>query len=97
MEFAPIQAYLFTHKGKAVKFKKAVSHFTDLNGKSHTKYLSIPAGAIGQVFSCRGLTMTIGFRRDFKAIPHDGFVNSNDYTYIIEVYNDFSSFDIEKG
>lgn len=97
MEFTPIQAYLFTHKGKAVKFKKPVNHLTDLNGKSHTKYINIPAGAIGQVFSCRGLTMTIGFRRDFKAIDYDGFVNSNDYTYIIEVYNDFSSFDIEKG
>ena len=97
MEFMPVQAYLFTHKGKAVKFKKPLSNLADLNSRSHSKYVNIPAGAIGQVFSCRGLTMTIGFRKDFKAIGHQGFVNSNDYDYIIEVYNDFNSFDIERG
>jgi hypothetical protein len=97
MEFMPIQAYQFTDKGKAVKFKKAISNVTDLNGRSHLKNIAVPAGAIGQIFSSRGLTMTIGFRKDFKTIEHHGFVNSNDYDYMIEVYNDFSSFDIEKG
>ncbi|GEM_PF-3385716 len=96
MDFAPIQSYLFSDKGKLVKFKKAQGSVANLHGKAHSKYVNIPAGAIGQIFSCRGLTMTIGFKKDFKAIKQYGFIDSNDYDYVIEVYNDFSNFDIEK-
>jgi hypothetical protein len=98
MNFKKMEAFQNNQKGRFVRFRApyaAVFNLANLNNKNLPSKVTIPAGAIGLIYSVNGGTIFIGFGKDLKTAPSRTMSPTSFPSAISMVYTQMDKLEVE--